>query len=450
MKIFFRSVPTVFLSFFLITISISAAETPKDEFKEKVMGFSKTQAAAISEIRSRNRLDLVKELPAIFQNESAEERTQIAVLKLFSELDELDSLAPNWVNALDAVFQKTTNVTLKKEILLLAEKKKEKRLIYSVIAAFSDPETPVRTLSYRLMHLLKDDRALPILLDMSLSKDPVQRMYFLESSLIIKDERIQNQIHKLANDESSGVRKKYLIAINRLGMTEKFSQFQKSATSDPDDDVKMVALEILKNKKNRQYISLFYKGLTDSNPDLRRISLEALLIFQDKQGAKAISDQLAKEDTLFLKARMIDLLLDLGNNGGGQGILAVLTNGEEPELRTKAAYAVGKLGANTSAVELTKILSEEKENMVKWQLIHSLGELKEKNAVPALLVLARNSREKLNLRIEAVATIRAINDPDSLPSIFEAYVSENEKTLRVELENTMREILNLKFPPKLP
>lgn len=57
------------------------------------------------------------------------------------------------------------------------------------------------------MYLLKDDRALPILLDMSLSKDPAQRMYFLESSLIIKDERIQNQIHKLANDESAGVRK---------------------------------------------------------------------------------------------------------------------------------------------------------------------------------------------------------------------------------------------------
>ncbi|WP_429947242.1 HEAT repeat domain-containing protein [Leptospira stimsonii] len=427
-----------------------AAETPKDEFKEKVLSPGKAQATAISEIRSRNRLDLVKELLPIFQNESTDEKVQLAILKLFGELDDLDGLAQDWVNVLDSFFQKTTNVILKKEILLLAEKKKEKRLIYSVIAAFTDTETEVRLLSYKLMQLLRDDRALPILLDMSLSKDPVQRLYFLESSLIIKDERIQNQIHKLVNDESAGVRKKYLIAINRLGMNEKFSQFQKSATSDPDDDVRLVALEILKNKRNRQNISLFYKGLSDTNPDIRRVSLEALLIFQDKQGAKAISEQLTKEDTLFLKARMIDLLLDLGNNGGGQGILAVLTNGEETELRTKAAYAVGKLGANTSSAELTKILSEEKENMVKWQLIHSLGELKDKNAVPALLVLARNQREKLNLRLEAVVTIRTINDPESLPSLFEAYVSETEKTLRMEMENAMREILNLKFPPRMP
>lgn len=395
-------------------------------------------------------MDLVKELIPIFQNESTEEKVQFAILKLFGDLDDLDSVASNWVGALDSVFQKTTNVSLKKEILLLAEKKKEKRLIYSVIAAMTDPETELRILSYRLMQLLKDDRALPVLLDLSLSKDPVQRLYFLESSLIIKDERIQNQIHKLANDESSGVRKKYLIVINRLGMTEKFSQFQKSATSDSDDDVRLVALEILKNKKNRQNLPLFYKGLTDLNPDIRRVSLEALLIFQDKQAAKLISDQLVKEDVLFLKARMIDLLLDLGNNGGGQGILSVLTTGEEAELRTRAAFAVGKLGANTSASELTKILSEEKENMVKWQLIHSLGELKDKNAVPALLVLARNQKEKINLRVEAVVTIRTINDPDSLPSIFEAYVSENEKSVRVELENTLREILNLKFPPRLP
>ncbi|MBM9499130.1 HEAT repeat domain-containing protein [Leptospira sp. 201903071] len=414
------------------------------------MSAGKAQISAISEIRSRSRLDLVKELVPIFQNDSTDEKVQLAILKLFGELEDLDGLAPNWVNVLDSTFQKTTNVILKKEILLLAEKKKEKRLIYSVIAAFADPETEVRLLSYKLMQLLKDDRALPILLDMSLSKDSVQRLYFLESSLIIKDERIQNQIHKLVNDESSGVRKKYLIVINRLGMTEKFSQFQKSATSDPDDDVRLVALEILKNKKNRQNISLFYKGLSDPNPDIRRVSLEALLVFQDKQGAKAVSEQLTKEDVLFLKARMIDLLLDLGSNGGGQGILAVLTNGEETELRTKAAYAVGKLGANTSAIELTKILSEEKENMVKWQLIHSLGELKDKNAVPALLVLARNPREKLNLRLEAVATIRTINDPESLPSLFEAYVSETEKSLRVELENAMREILNLKFPPRMP
>lgn len=392
----------------------------------------------------------MKELPSIFQNESVEEKVQIAILKLFAELDELDILAPNWVGVLDSVFQNTTNVTLRKEILLLTEKKKEKRLIYSVIAAFNDPETSIRALAYRLMYLLKDDRALPVLLDMSLSKDPLQRMYFLESSLIIKDERIQNQIHKLANDESSGVRKKYLIVINRLGITEKFSQFQKSATGDPDDDVKIVALEILKNKKNRQNISLFYKGLTDPNPDIRRISLEALLLFQDKQGAKVISDQLAKEKNLFLKARMIDLLLDLGNHGGGQGIFAVLTDGEEAELRTKAAYAVGKLGVNINSVELTKILSEEKEDAVKWQLIRSLGELKDKNAVSGLLMFARNPREKLNLRIEAVIAIRIINDPDSLSSIFEAYVSEREKTLRMELENTVREILNLKFPPKVP
>ncbi|AXR60524.1 HEAT repeat domain-containing protein [Leptospira mayottensis] len=430
--------------------SIAAAETLKDEFKENVLNFSKSQASAISEIRSKNRLDLVKELPSIFQNESVEEKVQIAILKLFAELDELDVLAPNWVGVLDSIFQKTNNVKLKKEILLLAEKKKEKRLIYSVIAAFNDPETSIRGLSYRLMYLLKDDRALPILLDMSLSKDPVQRMYFLESSLIIKDERIQNQIYKLANDESAGVRKKYLIVINRLGITEKFSQFQKSAISDPDDGVKMVALEILKNKKNRQNISLFYKGLTDPNPDIRRISLEALLLFQDKQGAKAISDQLTKEENLFLKARMIDLLLDLGNHGGGQGILTVLTGGEEEELRTKAAYAVGKLGVNIGSAELTKILSEEKEDSVKWQLIRSLGELKDKNVVSGLLMFARNSREKLNLRIEAVITIRIINDPESLSSIFEAYVSEREKTLRMELENTVREILNLKFPPKAP
>ncbi|WP_410403009.1 HEAT repeat domain-containing protein [Leptospira borgpetersenii] len=429
---------------------MAAAETLKDEFKENVLSFSKSQASAISEIRSKNRLDLVKELPSVFQNESVEEKAQIAILKLFAELDELDILAPNWVGVLDSVFQNTTNVTLRKEILLLTEKKKEKRLIYSVIAAFNDPETSIRALAYRLMYLLKDDRALPVLLDMSLSKDPLQRMYFLESSLIIKDERIQNQIHKLANDESSGVRKKYLIAINRLGITEKFSQFQKSATGDPDDDVKIVALEILKNKKNRQNISLFYKGLTDPNPDIRRISLEALLLFQDKQGAKVISDQLAKEENLFLKARMIDLLLDLGNHGGGQGILAVLTDGEEAELRTKAAYAVGKLGVNINSVELAKILSEEKEDAVKWQLIRSLGELKDKNAVSGLLMFARNPREKLNLRIEAVITIRIINDPDSLSSIFEAYVSEREKTLRMELENTVREILNLKFPPKVP
>ncbi|WP_373363500.1 HEAT repeat domain-containing protein [Leptospira borgpetersenii] len=429
---------------------MAAAETLKDEFKENVLSFSKSQASAISEIRSKNRLDLVKELPSVFQNESVEEKAQIAILKLFAELDELDILAPNWVGVLDSVFQNTTNVTLRKEILLLTEKKKEKRLIYSVIAAFNDPETSIRALAYRLMYLLKDDRALPVLLDMSLSKDPLQRMYFLESSLIIKDERIQNQIHKLANDESSGVRKKYLIAINRLGITEKFSQFQKSATGDPDDDVKIVALEILKNKKNRQNISLFYKGLTDPNPDIRRISLEALLLFQDKQGAKVISDQLAKEENLFLKARMIDLLLDLGNHGGGQGILAVLTDGEEAELRTKAAYAVGKLGVNINSVELAKILSEEKEDAVKWQLIRSLGELKDKNAVSGLLMFARNPREKLNLRIEAVITIRIINDPDSLSSIFEAYVSERERTLRMELENTVREILNLKFPPKVP
>lgn len=67
----------------------------------------------------------MRELPSVFQNESVEEKAQIAILKLFAELDELDVLAPNWVGVLDSTFQKTTNVNLRKEILLLAEKKRK-------------------------------------------------------------------------------------------------------------------------------------------------------------------------------------------------------------------------------------------------------------------------------------------------------------------------------------
>ncbi|EQA45799.1 HEAT repeat protein [Leptospira broomii serovar Hurstbridge str. 5399] len=402
------------------------------------------QVRSIQEIRSRARLDLIRELPRILSNPNSREDTQFAILGLFSEIDELDSLAPNWSAESEVLFKITKNVELQKRILELAEKKKEKRLIYAVITGLTHTDYELRQIAYRCVQNMKDDRAMPNVLDLANSPNPIYREYFLESSVWIKDERVQNLINKFSSDESPALRRKFISILQKNNLQDTRGLIPKMAASDEDEDVRLQALEILKDRKNRQYISLFYKGITEQNHDLRAVCVEALFPFIDKSGAKAVSEQLSRETVNSLKIRLIDLLLELGNHGGGQGLITVLENDKEPFLRSKAAEAVGKLGFNPGSTDLKRILDKEKNIDVKLSILRAVGDLKEKTTVPALITFASNKKEKLALRLQAVDTIRIIGDPECLPGLFDAYVFEKTPEVKQELERATRELLLIK------
>ncbi len=388
---------------------------------------------------------MIKELPKIVSDPEAREDTIFAVLALFSELEDLDSLAPVWASELDTTFKNTKNVEIQRRILELAERKKEKRLIYAVIAGVTHSEFEVRQLAYRYVQTVKDDRAMPHVLDLAVSSNPVYREYFLESSVWIKDERVQNLIQKFATDDSPALRKKFFVILQKNNIPDNRALIPKMAASDLDEDVRIQGMEILKNRKSRQYISLFYKGITEPNPDLRKVSTEALFYLNDKQGAKAVSEQLAKETVSALKVKLIDLLLELGAHGGGQGLLSVLDGDKDPLLRSKSAEAMGKLGFNPGSNELKRIFEKEKTNEVKLSVLRALGELKDKSSVPALVSYASNKKEKLPLRLQAVDTIRVIGDPESLPALFDAYVFEKTPEVKLEMERAVREIISIKI-----
>ncbi|XDD59549.1 HEAT repeat domain-containing protein [Leptospira sp. WS58.C1] len=421
------------------------AEEQKDPFKESVLSKGRSQAKAISEIKSKNRLDLVKELPKIISEPDAREDSIFASIALFVELEDLDSLAPSWANELDTVFKTTRNTEIQTRILELADRKKEKRLIYAVIAGLTHTDFEVRQSSYRYVQGIKDDRAMPHVLDLAVSTNPVYREYFLESAIWIKDERVQNLIGKFATDDIPALRRRFFTVLNKTNTPDNRGNIPRMAASDPDEDVRLHGLEILKNRKSRQYISLFYKGITEPNPDLRKICTEALFYLNDKQGAKSVSEQLVKETVPGLKARLIDLLLELGAHGGGQGLLTVLDGDKDPGLRSRAAEVMGKLGFNPGTNELKRIFEKEKVNDVKLSLLKALGELKDKTSVPALISFASNNKkEYLPLRLQAVDTVRIIGDPECLPALFDAYVIEKTPEVKSEMEKAIREIISIK------
>ncbi|PJZ68036.1 hypothetical protein CH373_18210, partial [Leptospira perolatii] len=266
-----------------------------------------------------------------------------------------------------------------------------------------------------------------------------------EAAIWIKDERVQNLISKFASDDSPALRKRFFETLQKNNISDTRAVIPKMASSDPDEDVRLHAVEILKNRKNRQYISLFYKGLSEPNPDLRRISLEALFYFGDKPGAKSVSDQLSKESVTSIKYRLIDLLVDLGNHGGGSGILNILYSDPDPKLRSRAAEAMGKLSFNPGAQELKNIFDKEVVTDVKLSLLKALADLKDKSTISALLAFAVNKKEQMPLRLQAVETIRVINDPDCLPSLFDAYVFEKSLEVKAGMERAIKEILAAKF-----
>lgn len=426
------------------TPAFSASE-PKDEFKEQLMGSGQTQILAVRELESRKRFDLIPVLSDLLRNQSASFELVDAILDFYQKSPELERYNSIWPRDVEWLSRNRTKDSILVRVLQFVAEKRDKRLFFSVTPFYRSTESTFRHWAFKAMGELQDDRMIPLLLGLAKSGNPIDRLYFLESMQFVRDERLSKEIFPFYEDPSPAVRRMYLKLIDSQGIESRTYQIVRSATVDPDYDVRLVALELLKNRPTSQYNGLFARMLSDDNRDIRRISIEAAVQKKDRSFAPSLSDQLIRENESFLRSRMIDALLACGSHGGGQGLVTVLRKEEDPEVRKKAALAIGVLGYNPGSNALLDRLHEESVGFVRLQIIDSLGELKDRSSVGSLLELSGSLSESSPIRKQAIQSIEKIGDPKALPNLFDLYVKEPAPSIKKELEESIRALLHHEY-----
>ncbi len=401
----------------------------------------------IRSIKEANANHFIPSISKLLKKDNLDREIIIEIINLYESYgDELVSYYPNAIEDYEWLLVNLKDEKLIYELITILYQKKDKRFIYSILSLITNRSSSIREISYKYLKIFKDDRILPYILELGNSDNPLYRYYYLESLEYINDERANLHVAKLINDESAAIRYEAIKLMDQLQIKEKENNILLLAKNDPNYEVRKISIVYAKNRKLKNRINIFIDGLEDSNYEVREASLESIHSFKEQSFAKYVSNFLEVEKNPILKLKAIDALITMKNDGGGNGLAAILLHDKNSDVRMMSALAIGNISTQKKLTyTLNESLNHENDINVKTEIIKSISKKREKSSIPSLINKIKDPRETVQIKVVSLKALEEINDPNVLPEIFD--LIESQKDISQELRSFVRNML-IKFHGK--
>jgi HEAT repeat protein len=175
-------------------------------------------------------------------------------------------------------------------------------------------------------------------------------------------------------------------------------------------------------------------GLTDSSPMVRAVAAKAILALGPDESVAALTPLLGDKDE-FVRKEVAYALGQTKSRTATAALAQLLLNDKEDGVRAAAAVSLGEVGDENAVVTLANVLSGdgngstkkkskgERNTFVLRAVARSLGQIKSRAAVPALITALTNEKFDDDIRREAARSLGVIGDPAALPALRAATTS---------------------------
>jgi HEAT repeat protein len=175
-------------------------------------------------------------------------------------------------------------------------------------------------------------------------------------------------------------------------------------------------------------------GLTDASPMVRAVAAKAILALGPAESVAALTPLLGDKDE-FVRREVAYALGQTKSRNAAAALAQLLLNDKEDGVRAAAAVSLGEVGDETAVVTLANVLSGdgngstkkkskgERNTFVLRAVARSLGQIKSRAAVPALITALTNEKFDGDIRREAARSLGMIGDPAAIPALRAAATS---------------------------
>lgn len=170
-------------------------------------------------------------------------------------------------------------------------------------------------------------------------------------------------------------------------------------------------------------------GLKDSAAIVRVTAAAAVLSLPAEERALALLPLLNDKDE-FVRQEIAYALGNTGSRAAAAALGELLVREKKDGVRGAIVVALGDIGDESSVVTLAQVLrpelavttpkkrSKKKENLLVLRAAaHSLGQIGNRAAVPALLAALQDQEEESDVRREAASALGLIGDKSALPAL---------------------------------
>ena len=203
-------------------------------------------------------------------------------------------------------------------------------------------------------------------------------------------------------------------------------QRQRLSAGDPEErrDALMVLGSLHRAAASREALV----GLSDSSPMVRAVATKAILSLGLEESVTALLPLLNDKDE-FVRRETAYALGLTGSHQATESLTKLLLNDKEDGVRASAAVALGAIADESAVVTLANVLGTEvgtgtgkkgkaeKNIFVLRAAARSLGQIKSRAAVPALVAALSNEKMVDDVRREAAFALGSIGDPSAVPAL---------------------------------
>lgn len=180
------------------------------------------------------------------------------------------------------------------------------------------------------------------------------------------------------------------------------------------------------------------KELKHKDPKVRITAIQSLGKVQNEDIVRALTDAYKKEKDAYLRMQIVDSLSVNQSTSALAGVISALDD-PNPQVRQTAVIALGYYGDNEKIVNaLSTLFDNEKEEAVKFSIVNTLGQQKNKTAVSGLGKALDKKNDK-RMRLFAVTNLGKIQTKEAFTEL-----EKNKDDSDPEVKEKVKKVLEKK------
>src|SRR5258707_820120 len=198
---------------------------------------------------------------------------------------------------------------------------------------------------------------------------------------------------------------------------------QRLRLSSADVEERRDALMRLGNLKRSDASRGAAAGLNDAEVQVRVAAAHAVVFLPPAEAARLLLP-LLQDKAEFIRREAAYALGETHSRSAVARLSELLSGDKEAAVRGAAAVALGQIGDETAGNALSQALSGMKkkkdapaDEFLMRSAAHSLGQIRSRAGLPALILALSNDQNPLDARREAAAALGLIGDPSAAPSL---------------------------------
>jgi len=233
---------------------------------------------------------------------------------------------------------------------------------------------------------------------------------------------------------------------DRLTPIQREIERQRQRLSSAEVEERRDALMRLGNLKRPEASRAAASALTDISPTVRVMAAHAVLSLPAREAVSLVTS-LLKDKSEFVRREAAYVLGETRDRSAVTALIEMLRD-KEAAVRGAAAVALGQIGDEAAVQPLSHMLTghptkkkkSREDDFVMRSAAKSLGQIRSRTAVPALIATLENSANAPDTRREAASALGLIGDASAMPALQAAFSSGEDPYLAEAARAAMRTI----------